>query len=308
MMKKVDDAATAQGPGDGWFRVFFHGHENGQWGTETMMEDGIIDFVIPEGLPGGNYFIRGELVAMHGRYRPEFFVSCLQVDLASSGTGSPQTVSIPGNYVDKSTPAMQWDNDVTEGFPYYGPPVFGSGESPTSSGNTVSGSSTVTESPASGSKNMSSEEGSEYGSDASTTTVTDSSSTANEESTSSEHGSHGSSTTSDSTSSSSSDNDSSSSPSRTTSTSGRGSGRGKNRDSKKKSKSDSGRGRSSRGRGRGRDRDDEEESAEDNKHKSGKKHHCDEEEKSANGTTTSTASAGPTAPATGRYARRAVLY
>lgn len=39
-LKKVDDATSDSGIGNGWFKIQEDGYNNGQWGTSTVIENG----------------------------------------------------------------------------------------------------------------------------------------------------------------------------------------------------------------------------------------------------------------------------
>lgn len=133
-MKKVDNAITDPGVGDGWFKVFEEDYDSaaGKWCTEKLIpNDGHLSVNIPNDLAGGYYLVRTELLALHQADKsppdPQFYVGCAQVFLKSSGTAAPKdTVSIPG-YVHMSDPAMTfniWDKPMKLPFPEFGPPTY----------------------------------------------------------------------------------------------------------------------------------------------------------------------------------------
>lgn len=102
-MKKVSDAASDSGVGDGWFKVQEYGLENGVWGTETVINGkGIHDVTIPQCIESGQYLLRVEMLALHGAGSypgAQFYQECAQLNvIGGSGSASPSTVSFPGAY------------------------------------------------------------------------------------------------------------------------------------------------------------------------------------------------------------------
>jgi cellulase len=66
-LKKVDNALTDSGIGGGWFKIQEDGHNNGQWGTSTVITNGGNHFInIPSCIPNGQYLLRAEMIALHG--------------------------------------------------------------------------------------------------------------------------------------------------------------------------------------------------------------------------------------------------
>ena len=140
MMKKVDSAVKAKGSGDGWFRIFYEGFNNatGKWCTERMMADGHLGVIIPPDLPGGDYLLRSELLALHSASHgdPQFYINCAQIFLDSSGSGVPtNTVSLPSDaYAKAGSPAMSFNYydppDISSIYPNYGPPTYKSSGKP----------------------------------------------------------------------------------------------------------------------------------------------------------------------------------
>ncbi|KAI9901147.1 hypothetical protein N3K66_002964 [Trichothecium roseum] len=119
-LKKVGDAKTDSGVGDGWFKIQEDGlGADGIWGTERVINgQGKHEIRIPTCIENGDYLLRAEMLALHaaGSYPgAQFYQECAQVRI-SGGTGAkkPSTVSFPGAY--KST-----DPGVTIGI--YWPPV-----------------------------------------------------------------------------------------------------------------------------------------------------------------------------------------
>lgn len=73
-----------------------------QWCTEKLIQDnGYLSVLVPQGLKGGYYLVRTELLSLHEANRkppkPQFYVGCAQVFLNTNATGVVKsTVSIPG--------------------------------------------------------------------------------------------------------------------------------------------------------------------------------------------------------------------
>lgn len=149
MMKKVNSANEDSGVGDGWFSIFYEGYNNatGKWCTERMMDNGKISVEIPNDLAPGDYLIRSELLAMHSaavpdKPDPQFYISCAQVFLKSTGSAVPKdTVSIPSGYVNMQMPAMTYNiylgPEHNAAYPDYGPPVYKSSGQSNGKGNQV---------------------------------------------------------------------------------------------------------------------------------------------------------------------------
>lgn len=147
-MKKVDDAAASNNAaGDGWFKIWESTYDDnaGKWCTEKMIDNnGHISVKIPQGIQGGYYLVRPELLALHAAQDnppdPQFYVGCAQIFLQSSGTAQPPTVSIDEGTYNLSIPGMTYNIYATPlalPYPMYGPPVYTPTASPsaTSSAN-----------------------------------------------------------------------------------------------------------------------------------------------------------------------------
>ncbi|KAI1499841.1 lytic polysaccharide monooxygenase [Biscogniauxia marginata] len=102
-LKKVADATTDPGTGDGWFKIQESGFSNGVWGTDTVINNGgNQEIKIPECIEDGQYLLRAEMIALHGARSTngaQLYMECAQINV-SGGTGSkkPTTASIPGIY------------------------------------------------------------------------------------------------------------------------------------------------------------------------------------------------------------------
>lgn len=103
-LKKVDNAATDSGVGDGWFKIQEDGLDaSGEWGnTRIINGEGRHEITIPDCIEPGNYLLRAEMLALHaaGSYPgAQFYQECAQINVVGgSGAASPETVSLPGAY------------------------------------------------------------------------------------------------------------------------------------------------------------------------------------------------------------------
>lgn len=102
-MKKVDNALTDVGYGDGWFKVSEQGYDatTKDWAvTDLIANGGVQDIPIPACLEDGEYLLRAEIIALHAASQPsgaQFYMECAQISVSGgTGTGSPATVSLPG--------------------------------------------------------------------------------------------------------------------------------------------------------------------------------------------------------------------
>ena len=102
-LKKVSDAKTDSGVGDGWFKIQEDGLNDGVWGTEKIINgEGRHDVHIPECIEPGQYLLRVEMLALHGASSypgAQFYMECAQIDvIGGTGAKDPSTVSFPGAY------------------------------------------------------------------------------------------------------------------------------------------------------------------------------------------------------------------
>lgn len=103
-LKKVDDAASDSGVGDGWFKIQEEGLDaSGVWGTTKVINgQGRHDITIPDCIEPGQYLLRAEMLALHAASSypgAQFYQECAQINvIGGSGSKSPQTVSLPGAY------------------------------------------------------------------------------------------------------------------------------------------------------------------------------------------------------------------
>ena len=67
-MKKVESAVTDSAAGDGWFKIWDDGYDETQqkWCTNKLIDaNGLMTVQLPQGLVGGYYLIRPEILALH---------------------------------------------------------------------------------------------------------------------------------------------------------------------------------------------------------------------------------------------------
>ncbi|KAK4447929.1 family 61 glycosyl hydrolase [Podospora aff. communis PSN243] len=130
-LKKVANAKTDSGVGDGWFKIQEGGYSNGKWATNTVIDNkGIQVIHIPECIADGQYLLRAEMVALHGARSnggAQLYMECAQIEI-SGGTGSikPKTYSIPGIYK-SNDPGLLIDiysMKPTSKYVIPGPPLF----------------------------------------------------------------------------------------------------------------------------------------------------------------------------------------
>ncbi|KAF2121942.1 glycoside hydrolase family 61 protein-like protein [Lophiotrema nucula] len=102
-LAKVDNAASAQGAGQKWFKVAEDGLQGTTWGVDRMIAaGGWVDFTLPSCVAPGQYLLRAEIIALHSASKQgmaQFYMGCAQINVVSGGsnTGS-NTVSFPGAY------------------------------------------------------------------------------------------------------------------------------------------------------------------------------------------------------------------
>jgi len=119
-LKRVDNAKTDSGVGNGWFKIMEGGLSNGKWATNVVIDNkGNQVINIPKCIANGQYLLRAEMVALHGARSTngaQFYVSgsreitvecradeakmeCAQIEITGGdGTATPKTYSIPGIY------------------------------------------------------------------------------------------------------------------------------------------------------------------------------------------------------------------
>ncbi|VDC03166.1 unnamed protein product [Peniophora sp. CBMAI 1063] len=104
-MAKVDDATTAVGSSQSWFKVGEIGLPSNNpdyWGTEVLNDNcGHFTVTVPKDIAPGNYLLRAEVIALHVASSvggAQFYMSCIQINVGGSGTAKPSGVKIPGVY------------------------------------------------------------------------------------------------------------------------------------------------------------------------------------------------------------------
>ncbi|KFY16478.1 hypothetical protein V492_01289 [Pseudogymnoascus sp. VKM F-4246] len=104
-MKKVTDAATDTGVGNGWFKISEEGYDSATdtWAvTNLIAAAGTQSIEIPACIEDGQYLLRGELIALHSASAEagaQFYMECAQINVTGgSGASTPETVSLPGAY------------------------------------------------------------------------------------------------------------------------------------------------------------------------------------------------------------------
>ncbi|KAJ2413310.1 hypothetical protein GGI10_003137 [Coemansia sp. RSA 2530] len=127
----------SNGEGPVWFKIFEKGYDPATklFYTQILMKSkGKMEFTIPEDIPGGDYLMRTEFIALHTadkEYTPkskgdgaEFFPNCAQIKLISKGTAKPKGYEIPGIYTTKDPGILfnLWDKYDSYVIP--GPPLY----------------------------------------------------------------------------------------------------------------------------------------------------------------------------------------
>lgn len=135
-MKHVDDAsADDNAAGEGWFKIWELGYDEsaGKWCTEKLIENnGLLSARIPDGLKGGYYLVRPELLALHATVDnppdPQFYTGCAQVFLKGSENGvTPQGVMLGEGAYDLDNPALTfniYESPMKLPYPRVGPEVW----------------------------------------------------------------------------------------------------------------------------------------------------------------------------------------
>ncbi|CAE6437930.1 unnamed protein product [Rhizoctonia solani] len=102
-LAKVPDATQESVTGLKWFKIAEDGLDaNGVWGVNRLINSGgKASAVIPKCIPSGNYFLRAEIIALHGASSypgAQLYMGCAQINVTGGGSASPATVSFPGAY------------------------------------------------------------------------------------------------------------------------------------------------------------------------------------------------------------------
>ncbi|KAL3425828.1 glycosyl hydrolase family 61 [Phlyctema vagabunda] len=104
-LKKVGDATTDAGPGNGWFKISSDGYDpaTNTWAVDKLIAAGGVQQIpIPACIAPGQYLLRAELLALHsasGSGGAQFYMECAQINIkGGTSAKSPATVSLPGAY------------------------------------------------------------------------------------------------------------------------------------------------------------------------------------------------------------------
>ncbi|PVF94634.1 glycoside hydrolase [Serendipita vermifera] len=102
-LAKVPSALQTDVTGLGWFKIWEDGlTSDGKWAVDRMIANkGKVTFTIPTCIAPGNYFLRVELIALHGASSypgAQLYMECAQINITGGGSASPPTVSFPGAY------------------------------------------------------------------------------------------------------------------------------------------------------------------------------------------------------------------
>ncbi|KAG8858395.1 hypothetical protein FRB96_005280 [Tulasnella sp. 330] len=159
-MAAVPSALQTDVTGLKWFKIWEDGFDGTNWGvTRLVSAEGLQTFTIPSCIPPGNYFLRAEIIALHGASTypgAQLYMECAQINVTGGGTAKPATVSFPGAYAG-TDPYVQLQCGITINI-YYpavtnytipGPPVFTcDGSSATTSATGATSTTTTTTSKA----------------------------------------------------------------------------------------------------------------------------------------------------------------
>ncbi|KAH8653059.1 glycoside hydrolase family 61 protein [Tricladium varicosporioides] len=133
-MAKVPAGKTAanwDGSGSVWFKIMQEKPTVGSGGLNwPSYNANKVSFKIPAATPPGEYLIRIEHIAMHQAKAAggaQFYISCAQVTVTGSGSGTPgPLVAFPGAYT-KTDPGIMFDiyaNPVPKNYEPPGPAVW----------------------------------------------------------------------------------------------------------------------------------------------------------------------------------------
>ncbi|KAL7268808.1 hypothetical protein RUND412_008556 [Rhizina undulata] len=149
-MAKVD-SALGDIPNTGWFKIYEDGyHSDGTWAVDTLIANlGKVTVTIPSCIPAGNYFFRGEIIALHAASSypgAQLYMECAQLTVTGGGSTQPATYSIPGIYA-STDPGITFNLYAsTISYTIPGPAVFscsGSGSSSAAAGTTAAATATT---------------------------------------------------------------------------------------------------------------------------------------------------------------------
>ncbi|KAG9002019.1 hypothetical protein FRB94_004169 [Tulasnella sp. JGI-2019a] len=133
-----------------WFKIWEDGFDGTYWGVNRLYNaHGLQNFTIPTCIPAGNYFLRLEIIALHGASvypGAQFYMECAQINVTGGGSTSPATVSFPGAYAG-TDPGITIDiyYPTVTNYTIPGPSVFTcGGSSPTTTSTSTKATSTST--------------------------------------------------------------------------------------------------------------------------------------------------------------------
>lgn len=136
-MKPVADATASNNAaaGDGWFKIYENTYDEdaGGWCTEKLIaNNGFLSVYVPQGLQGGDYLVRTELLALHAAQDdppdPQFYVGCAQVFLEGSEDGAvPKGITIDKDTYDLGIKGLTYNlysEPLELPYPSFGPAVY----------------------------------------------------------------------------------------------------------------------------------------------------------------------------------------
>ncbi|KAG8804981.1 hypothetical protein FRC17_005791, partial [Serendipita sp. 399] len=102
-LAKVDSALQTSVTGLKWFKIYEDGlTSDGRWAVERLIDNkGKVNFKVPTCIANGDYFMRVELIALHGAGSSkgaQFYMECAQIRISGGGSANPPTVNFPGAY------------------------------------------------------------------------------------------------------------------------------------------------------------------------------------------------------------------
>ncbi|KAG8769921.1 hypothetical protein FRC15_004317 [Serendipita sp. 397] len=196
-LAKVPSALQTTVTGLQWFKIYEDGlHSDGTWAVDTMIANqGKVNFQLPVCVPSGEYFMRVELIALHGAgslLGAQFYMECAQIRVTGGGSASPATVSFPGAY-GQSDPGILVNiyYPVLTSYTIPGPRPLTCGSTATSSLSSVSSSSSSRASSSTSSSRSSSSSSSSRASNSNSSSRTSSSGSSSRASSSSSSSSSG---------------------------------------------------------------------------------------------------------------------
>ncbi|KAF8310781.1 hypothetical protein DL93DRAFT_1571220 [Clavulina sp. PMI_390] len=101
-----DDCRTFNASNGNWFKIDETGYDSSTklWATDKLFTNSLkYSVMIPQGIPSGQYLVRHEILALHATNAPQYYPSCIQVQV-NGGTGSLSSIAssdfttFPGAY------------------------------------------------------------------------------------------------------------------------------------------------------------------------------------------------------------------